>query len=318
MLQAFRKNAYSWTIRVLLVVLIGVFCFWGIGTGFFSHVHPVASVNGHKILGKQIDTQVTQLENTFRNVYGENAQAVLQGVNVRELALEQLIEQHLLESQARRLGITISNDELAHAIESQAAFQIGGHFSVRRYNAIMRDNQLDPAAFEQDTRNAMLVDSVRQMIANAVQISPDEARNAFNRADQHLTLAYVAFPYSNFVASIHPTDKELQAFYKADKQAFRQAEKVKIVYIRYDPLALASSFTPSAEQIQDYYQQHKTSEFTHPEQVRARHILIAVPPDATTAQHAAAKAKAEELLAQLKSGADFSKLAKQYSDDPGT
>ncbi|MGH8011291.1 MAG: SurA N-terminal domain-containing protein [Candidatus Binataceae bacterium] len=318
MLQAFRKNAYSWTIRVLLVVLIGVFCFWGIGTGFFSHVHPIASVNGHKILGKQIDAQVTRLENTFHNVYGDNTQAVLKGVNIRELALEQLIEQHLLESQAKRLGITVSDNELAQAIKSQAAFQIDGQFSVRRYNAVLRDNQLDPATFEQDTRDAMLVDSMRQMIANAVQISPAQARAAFNRVDQHLSMAYVVFPYSNFVSSIHPTDKELQTFYKADKQAFREPEQVKIDYIRYDPLVLASSFTPSEAQIQDYYQQHRDSEFTQSEEVRARHILIAVPPDATPVQHAAAKAKAEDILKQLKSGADFAKLAKQYSDDPGT
>jgi peptidyl-prolyl cis-trans isomerase D len=318
MLQAFRKNAYSWTIRVLLVVLIGVFCFWGIGTGFFNKVHPVASVDGHKILGKQLDTQVTRVENTFRNIYGENAPAMLKSINVRELALEQLIEQDLLKDQARRLGIHISDQELAHTIESQTAFQLDGRFSVRRYDAVLRQNNLDPATFEQDTRDAMLVDAMRQLIVNSVQVTPGEARALFDRANEHLSLAYIVFPYSNFVSSIHPTDKELQTFYNSDKEAFRQPEKVKIVFIRYDPIVLAGSLNPTDAQIQDYYQQHKDTEFTHPEQVRARHILIAVPPDATPKQQAAAKAEAEKLLGELKSGADFAKLAKQYSDDPGT
>jgi peptidyl-prolyl cis-trans isomerase C len=66
-----------------------------------------------------------------------------------------------------------------------------------------------------------------------------------------------------------------------------------------------------------YYEAHK-KEFENPEMVRARHILVAVKPDATPEQKEAAKKKAEELLAKAKAGEDFAKLAQENSDDPGS
>ena len=68
---------------------------------------------------------------------------------------------------------------------------------------------------------------------------------------------------------------------------------------------------------QAYYDTHK-KEFENPEMVRARHILVAVKPDATPEQKEAAKKKAEELLAKAKAGEDFAKLASDNTDDPGS
>ncbi len=71
-------------------------------------------------------------------------------------------------------------------------------------------------------------------------------------------------------------------------------------------------------EIKKYYEEHKAKEFTEPEMVKARHILIRVPLKATKAQVAKAKAEAEKIYRMLKNGADFAKLAKKYSGDPGS
>ena len=52
--------------------------------------------------------------------------------------------------------------------------------------------------------------------------------------------------------------------------------------------------------------------------VTVQHILISAKSDATDEEKAAAKAKAEELIQQLKDGADFAELAKANSADTGT
>ncbi len=71
------------------------------------------------------------------------------------------------------------------------------------------------------------------------------------------------------------------------------------------------------KEVKDYYENHK-SEFTRPEQVRARHILIKVSPNADKKALAKAKKKAEEIRAKALKGEDFAKLAEKYSDDPGS
>ncbi len=66
-----------------------------------------------------------------------------------------------------------------------------------------------------------------------------------------------------------------------------------------------------------YYEAHK-ADFKEPEAVKARHILIKVPSGADKKTWEAARKKAEDIRNRLEKGADFSKLAKKYSDDPGT
>lgn len=56
-------------------------------------------------------------------------------------------------------------------------------------------------------------------------------------------------------------------------------------------------------------------DYEQPEQVSIRHILIAVK---DKAQEEAAHKQAQDLLAQLRTGADFAALAKEHSDDPGS
>ncbi len=73
----------------------------------------------------------------------------------------------------------------------------------------------------------------------------------------------------------------------------------------------------SDTEIKEYYNKHK-SEFIQPEQVRARHILIKVPANADKKKWEEARKKALEIRAKILKGESFSKLAKKYSDDPGS
>lgn len=54
------------------------------------------------------------------------------------------------------------------------------------------------------------------------------------------------------------------------------------------------------------------------EQVRARHILVAVDKNASMNDKAEALKKIKKVQQELKSGGDFEELAKKYSDDPGS
>jgi peptidyl-prolyl cis-trans isomerase D len=332
MLQVFRRNPYSLTKRVVLVLLGVVLTFFFGASAYFARVRPVATINCRsllfglitlpgcqRILPDEIDREAGELRRLLQNRYGENAAQMLQGVNLRQMALEELIEQTLIKQEATRLGLRVSDRDLAHMIESQAQFQVGGRFDVQRYNQVVHTYlEVEPAAFEEQTRDRMLVDTLRLMVSNAVQLSPDEARREFNRFGEKLSLAYIAFPYSNFTAGIDANEQQLDKFYRNNKDEFRKPELIKIVFVRYDPAALAGSQSPSQSDIQDYYQRNVNTEFTHPEEARAHHILIRVPPDASAQQQAAAKTQADDILQKLKAGADFGSLAKQYSDDPGT
>jgi peptidyl-prolyl cis-trans isomerase D len=316
MLDRMRRHAYSWTTRIVLGLITVIFMFWGIGTGFFAQVHPVATINGTRILGDEVGREADSLRRNLEQVYGSRAPAVLKSINIRQEALDRIIENQLIDDQARRLGITVSQQALEDKIASESTFQADGQFDFRIYQEVLRENGMLPVEYEASTRTAMIQDTLKEMVEAGVQVSADEVRQAFNLRNERVGLSYVQVPFSNFTAKINPTPQQLEDYYKRYPEAFREPERVKIAYVHYQPLVLAASYTPSDKDIEDYYKRNLKSRFTNPDQVHASHILVSVPDGATASEKAAAKKKAEDVLAQARRpGADFAKLAEKYSDD---
>jgi len=186
MLQVFRRHSYSWGTRVLLLLLGGIFALffgsWG-AASYFTRLRPIAQVGRYRyfhlftmpgcqtIMPEQVDSTTVDLRREIQNMYGEQSPQMLQSLNLRQMALEQVIDQTLINREARRLGLQISDGEIARAIESQAAFQVDGRFNIQKYDEVLRQNALEPSVFESKTRDRILIDTMRQMITQAVQAS---------------------------------------------------------------------------------------------------------------------------------------------------
>ncbi len=315
MLEVMRRHAYSWGTRIVLGFLAVIFAFWGIGAGLFAQVKPVANVNGQRILADQVDREATRLRETLTEMYGANAPAFMKSINLRQEALDRLIENQLVAEEARHLGLSITNEALQDKIATTPQFQRGGQFDFDAYQEILRSNNLLPNEYESSQRGAMLQETLRNMIDSGVQVSDDEVRHAYNLQHEQVGLRYIVVPYSDFTAKISPTEQQIADYYKKNAEQFREPERVKILFIHYAPLVLAANFVPSDKDIQDYYKRNLKTQFSHPDQVHARHILIEVAAGATDAEKAKAKAKAMDISKQAQSGGDFKKLAAKYSDD---
>ncbi len=313
-----RKYAYSWAIRIILGFITFIFMFWGLSTGFFQQVHPVGTINGDKILSDDVDREADRLRRTLQNVYGPAAAQVLKGINLRQEAFDRIVENHLVRAEARRLGIEISDEDQQKAISEDRAFRSSdGRFDVRTYQEVLRTNNYLPAQYEEQQRAGMAADLLQKMIGETVRVSDDEARRLYDQRHQRLALAYLELGYQQFTAQIDPTEQQIAAYYQSSREQFREPERIKVVFVRYDPLVLAARTTPSDKEIGEYYDHNLKKLFTHPDQVHARHILIGVIDGASDPEKAAAKAKAEGILGQLKKGADFAKLARDHSADSG-
>ncbi len=317
MLEGIRRYQYSWQVQVTFAFLALIMAFWGFGGGrLFNTVHPVATVNGRQILGDQVDREATQFRQAVQQMYGANAPAVLKSINVRQEAVDRLIEQQLMGEEARHLGISISDEALQDKISKEPVFQRDGQFDFDTYQELLRNNNLQPSEYETAERNRMIADTLRNMIDSGVQVSDDEARHAYNLRNERLGLRYVEIPLSDFIAKVSPGESQIADYYKKNAEQFREPERVKLTYVHYEPLVLGAKYTPPDKEIQAYYNRNAKTRFAHLDQVHARHILIAVPAGATDKEKAAAKTKALDVLKQAQSGGDFAKLAAKYSDDP--
>jgi peptidyl-prolyl cis-trans isomerase C len=136
----------------------------------------------------------------------------------------------------------------------------------------------------------------------------------------------VAVPEAEIEAQLEQMRKQFPSeavFTEALKQQNKTVETLKaeahdsLAIQKMLEAALADKIAVTPRQAQDYYDKNP-DQFKRPDQVRASHILISVQQDADVAAKAAARRKAEGVLKQVKAGGDFSALAKENSQDPGS
>src|SRR6185437_934541 len=112
-------------------------------------------------------------------------------------------------------------------------------------------------------------------------------------------------------------DARIAAWYKAHQSDYLSADAVDLQYAQLQMSGVEAQVPVTDADLQAYYSQHKT-QYSRTETRHAHHILIAVTDPKDPKSDAAALAKAQDVLAQLKAGKDFGALAKQYTADPGS
>ncbi|WP_319777370.1 SurA N-terminal domain-containing protein [Maridesulfovibrio sp.] len=317
MMDILRQNAQSWGIKIAFGIIIAVFIFaFGAG-GFNGNTDPViAYVNDQPIPTQE-----------FMQAYRDNAEALraqnpdldsdqLQSPEFKKYVLEQMVSQKLLEAEAQKLGLSVSNNELSYSISLIPAFSDkDGKFDMNLYQSFLKSRSMSAATFEDNMRNSALISKLQEYVTMPVKPTEADARNLFDTASEKVQIDYYYIPGFDFTKDIKISDKEIEDFYKANPDKFTIPARSVVKYIAFTPEELSINESVTPEEIKAYYEAHKDS-FQQEAQIKARHILIAVDEHGSDKDVAAAEKKIKKILAKAKSGQDFGKLAEKYSEGP--
>jgi peptidyl-prolyl cis-trans isomerase D len=238
---------------------------------------------------------------------------------------QQLVQQEVLLEQAEKLGIHATNDDVIKYLQTGAPAQVlypdGKFIGQDQYaNLIATRFNLTVPEFEEDVRRNIAVQRLQAFITSGVSVAPNDVRESYRKQNIKIKFDYAIVSADDVRKSINPSDSDLEAFFKKNAARYANAvpEERKITYFAFTPDQIPGGVPqPSQQEIQQYFSAHQ-SEYSVPDQARARHILIKVDPGADAKTDAAAKAKAESILKQIQGGANFADLAKKNSDDPGS
>ena len=238
---------------------------------------------------------------------------------------QQLVQQQVLLVEAHKLGIHANEDDVRQYLQTGQAGQVlfpGGKFiGEEQYASLVASRfNLSVKDFEDDVRNDIVLRRLQALITAGVTVSDKEVTDAYRKENIKVKFDYAVISSDDLRKTINPSDSDLEAFFKKNAARYASAvpEERKITYFAFTPDQLPGGVPqPSQQEIQQYFTAHQ-SEYSVPEQARSRHILIKVDAGADAKTDAAAKAKAEDILKQIKAGANFADLAKKYSDDPGS
>jgi peptidyl-prolyl cis-trans isomerase D len=311
-LRFLRTNSQSTFIKVVFALLAATFVLWGAGTYEMSRVDAVAKVYDQSISRADLTRETELLQRRMQEL---TRGANFPNIDLRSQALDALVETALIQHEADRLGLDVTEAELLGTITAMPELQRDGRFDRDLLERVL-EFQRDRGEFEREVRQDILQRRFRDLVIDGVQVAPAEIEAEYRNQNDQVSLHYVRITADEAGKDLGFSDEELTAYLTKHERDYAGPPTTRARYVAFKPADYAELAAPSPAQIERFYEDHTVDRFTTPEEAQARHVLVRVAPDATDATRAAAREKAADVLAKAKQGDDFAALAKQYSDDP--
>src|SRR6266403_2074825 len=242
----------------------------------------------------------------------------LEGLYARQI-LSQLVYTKEVQYEANRLGIKVTNEEIADRVRQYlpTAFNGGNPVGMDQYaQQVQQRFGMAVPAFEDQITQLLLEEKFRRLVTDGISASPAELQEQFRYQNEKVKLDYALIKPEDLEAKIAPSEAEIKAAYEKGKSQYQIPEKRVVAYGLVDTIKLRQNVQISDDDLNRKYQR-EIQQYEVPNRVHAEHILFMTvgKPDAEVGE---IKKKAEDILKQLKKGAKFEDLAKKYSEDPGT
>ncbi len=301
-------------VRILLGVLLGVVALsmllylvpgYGGGVGGADD-QVVAQVGKEEISLRDVQVQIQSLRQN-RQIPAE-----LLHVYIPQL-IDQMITEHAIAYEAKRLGYVVTDNELADTIQSLANGQFADPAVYKRY---VEEQGMTVPQFENSLRDSILMTRLQTVAMEGIIVAPEEIKKEYDNKNAKVKVEYLLFSESSLESKIKPTPADLQTYFNQHRAQFQMPEQRAAGVLVADQAKVADTIQISDAQEQAYYNAN-LDQYRTPERVSVRHILLMTTGKSQPEMEQIRK-KAEDLLKQIRAGADFADLAKKNSQDPGS
>jgi peptidyl-prolyl cis-trans isomerase D len=297
-------------------VLVGVSSYQNRGDGGAG----VATVDGQKITQQDWEAAQRKQIDQYRQMMGEKFdQKMFDTPEAKQAILENLVAERSVNAEVAHNNLAVSDDTLQKTIMQIQGFRkADGTFDMDQYKAALAAQGMTPQMFDARLRHDLAVQQLAGSIQATAIVPRSVAARLSDMNDQQREVQELVFPAAEFASKVNVTPEMVKAFYDKNAQLFQVPATVKAEYVVFNADAVEKQVSVSDAEIADFYNKNQ-KRFATEEKRTASHILITTKRDAKPAEVAAAKAKAEAVLAEVrKNPADFAKVAKAQSQDPGS
>ncbi len=315
MLKTMRSNikSLSWVLWLVILTFVGfIFVQWGAGRlesgGDKTDVAwvgrtPISGSDFQRVLAKTVDNYRNQMKSNF------NRTMLLQ-LGIAEQVIQNLVNAIVIQKEAERFHLEVSDDELKRAIRAYPAFQRDGRFiGAEEYERMLAYSQIQVMEFEANMRNELLADKLKELVACALPLDPRDLKEEYIRENDKADIEFIAFKPEEVKEEIQLSDNELRAYYDAHLQQFQTPEKrsAALIFFRFDDFKKSVAVTD--KDLYDYYKANKNT-FRVPGKTQVARIYLKY--DDQTRE--ATLKKAEELRTTL-TKENFAAKAQEISQD---
>jgi peptidyl-prolyl cis-trans isomerase D len=230
--------------------------------------------------------------------------------------VDQMVTDRALEYQARKMGFQVTDQDLATTVRQMLPAELfpDGKFAGKEaYAMVLAQRNMTIEEYEADVRRQILIHRLIDIAIEGSVVSDVEIETTFKTRNEKIRIQYVQLNPEKFKKEVEPTVDEMRAYFGPNASQYKTPEKRRLAILYLDQAKLEASLTPSDNDLLAVYKQQQ-DQFRVPERVKVRHILLKTqgkPP----ADEPKIKAQADDILKQLKGGANFAELAQKFTED---
>lgn len=327
MLQNLGDNLkrHRWLATIILGLLAVIFAAWGaygvVNVSFGPQDYGL-KVNGERISTETLNRAWQERQGQYQQALNGAALPPSQTHALQQQLLDEYVRETVLRQRAQASGYRASDSQVLAAYESEQAFQVDGKFSALAAKTMLMQIGMTPEGYEAERRQGLQIAQLTEGIQLSDFMTSAELNRIYALENEQREIRYALLPAERYAAAVKIDDAQIKTWYDAHQGDYMSPESVHLQYAQLSLDEIASQITVKDEDLQAYYDKNK-SHYSENEKRHAHHILIAVgdpkdPKADPAAADAAALAKAQQVLAELKSGKSFADLAHKYSADPAS
>src|SRR5262245_1381080 len=152
---------------VVIAFVATIFLDWGWRRSDRPNTH-LATVSGYGVSLREFQITYNNLVDFYRRTYQDRfTEDFARSLNLKQQALDMLVQRKLLLHEAKRQGLMVTDAELIERVQSYPVFQVNGNFDHTRYLQVLRLSRLTPADFEQNQREELLLAKLENLIKDS-------------------------------------------------------------------------------------------------------------------------------------------------------
>jgi len=315
MIQELREYSNSIFFKILLGVIAITFVLsFGVGGFFGDRKEVIATVNDNEILLREYREAYQNRIQALRQQFGESTDQIAEQINLRQQVFEQLIDRNLLLSEAAEMNLMTTDLELQDYIRGQPFFQKNGQFDYATYETVLSQNRIVRHEYENSLRADILLTKKQQLIGAGLVINDREVEQAYRRDFEKIEVDYVYFDPQVFIDQAIADESELRQYHLENPNQFKTLNQFRMEYFTLSTDDFKNNVNVREREIRRYYKKYEDN-FVTPAEIKARHILFKLAPDASEELLQEKRQKLSKLLDQIKGGSSFEELAIKHSED---
>lgn len=304
MLQNIRDNSGKWFVKVIFGLIVASFLVFGIGDmirGIIMY-RPIVKIGSHTIATDEFSHRVSQEFSRIQSLTkGKFTPSQLKDMGVVDNFLEKMIEESLIDQEYERLGLVASNALIKNNVQRMEQFQTNGQFDHSRYENMLKEYGLSERMLVEDARKNFIKQQYFGPLVTGPIFSTYYKDLLLQASEQKRTFSVVRINASNLRVDKKPVEKDLIAYYDANKNNFKKPESRMIAVMEIDVDALAKSQDVSDADIKAAYDD-RIAEFTTPER---RDVQVAIFPTEDAAK---------SVLASVQKGMNLESASKKHEE----